>query len=102
MKFYIFNQNNSGGSFHHDSIAGIGYDVCIEAENAKEANIKAESIGLYFNGCENDIDCGCCGDRWHRVSDAGSQDDPDDCRGGCGISGYIHYNNGTIKKVEDK
>lgn len=44
--FYTFAQNNSGGSF-----------------------VIAESIGIYFDGVECDLDCECCGDRWSRYCD---------------------------------
>ena len=62
-KFYIFDQNNSGG--YWDKV--LGYVVIIEAETPEKANEKAEEIGIYFDGVENDIDCECCGDRWCRV-----------------------------------
>lgn len=62
MPFYEYRQNNSGGSFDFDADAGISVNVIIEADNAQEANYKAEDIGLYFNG---DGDCPCCGDRWY-------------------------------------
>ncbi len=62
MKFYTFNQNNSGGSFDIDD--DIAHYVIIEAANANEANNKAKSIGIYFDGVDKDIDCPCCGDRW--------------------------------------
>lgn len=65
--FYIFQQNNSGGYLEEDEKRGIGEYVFIESESAKEANSKAENIGLYFDGVENGIDCECCGDRWNSV-----------------------------------
>ena len=52
--FYLFDQNNSGGNFHHDSSNGIGYRVIIEADSADQANEIAENIGIYFNGCYDD------------------------------------------------
>lgn len=61
--FYHFNQNNSGGHFEIDD--NIAHHVIIEAENHDHANALAEQIGVYFNGCETDMDCPCCGDRWH-------------------------------------
>ena len=60
--FYHFNQNNSGGWYHNNE--DLCHHVIIEAENAAEANELAESIGIYFNGVEDDLDCSCCGDRW--------------------------------------
>jgi hypothetical protein len=63
QKFYEFTQNNTGGSFVTD------FQVChrllIEANSAEEANIKAESMGVYFNGVDEGYDCPCCGDRWY-------------------------------------
>lgn len=70
--FYYFSQNNSGGSFD-DS---LGYGIIVEADNADEANDIAESKGVYFNGCETERDCSCCGDRWYPVSDRDATDMP--------------------------
>lgn len=60
--FYTFVQNNSGGDFI------INENVCeyviIEAENAADANERAKTVGIYFNGCASGKDCSCCGDRW--------------------------------------
>ena len=60
--FYLYNQNNSGGGF--DSDDSVCHYVIIEANNAEQANDKAKSIGIYFDGCETGMDCPCCGDRW--------------------------------------
>lgn len=62
--FYHYRQNNSGGSFIIDEEAGIGPRVWIEADSASEANARAKTIGIYFNGCDSGEDCECCGDRW--------------------------------------
>lgn len=64
-KFFEFCQNNSGGSFGVDKKAGIGHYVIIEAMDADHANTIAERIGIYFDGCQNGMDCDCCGDRWY-------------------------------------
>ena len=64
-KFFEFVQNNSGGAFSFNKKAGISHYVIIEAVDARAANDTAELIGLYFNGCEKDMDCDCCGDRWY-------------------------------------
>ncbi len=63
--FFTYDQNNSGGGFDFDEHGGITHFVIIEADNVKEATEKAESIGIYFNGCDSGIDCDCCGDRWY-------------------------------------
>ena len=73
MKFYTFDQNNSGGYFANSY--GIGPCVVIQAETADHANKLAEEIGIYFNGCDEDvdgesIDCLCCGDRWCEVEES--------------------------------
>lgn len=67
--FYTFNQNNSGGRFTYNSTAGISHYVVIEADDAYEANIKAQSIGIYFDPYYN-RDCSCCGTRWSEASDS--------------------------------
>lgn len=64
MKFFSYSQNNSGGKFIINDKRGIGPEVWVEAENADDANQRAEDIGIYFNGCDDDRDCPCCGDRW--------------------------------------
>lgn len=63
MKFYTYYQNNTGGRFKiNDRVAKY---VIVEAESPEKANEIATRIGIYFNGVEEDIDCPCCGDRWH-------------------------------------
>lgn len=61
-KFYHFSQNNSGGSFDFDEIAGITHNVIVEATDYEHANMLAERIGIYFDGYR---DCPCCGNRWY-------------------------------------
>ncbi|WP_339273797.1 hypothetical protein MKY59_21630 [Paenibacillus sp. FSL W8-0426] len=61
--FYTFSQNNSGGSFKRDD--HVCEYVIVEADSAKDANTKAEEVGIYFNGCDDGTDCSCCGDRWY-------------------------------------
>ena len=101
-KFFTFSQNNSGGSFDHNSDAGIGYIVCVEAADADHANSRAKSIGLYFDGCADGIDCPCCGDRWYPAWGGG---DPvpmkygEPLKGEWGIPAYIHYLDGRIEAV---
>ena len=106
-KFFTFNQNNSGGDFVHDKKHGIGHYVIIEAENYHEANHRAEDIGLYFDGAG---DCTCCGNRWSEKypdddgtdvpviygTDVSKLKYPDRW----GIDSYIHYMDGTIKRIK--
>ena len=67
MPYFHFNQNNSGGGFDFDEATGITHHVVIEAASADEANDRAESIGLYFDGVTSGRDCECCASRWGRV-----------------------------------
>jgi hypothetical protein len=66
-KFYEFNQNNTGGSFATDS--EVCHRLLIEANSEDEAILKAESMGVYFNGVDEGMDCPCCGDRWYFPSE---------------------------------
>lgn len=107
-KFFLFNQNNSGGSFQIDHKAGISEDVIIEANSADEANSIAESVGIYFDGCEDGIDCECCGDRWYKVDESDAKAEPmiygetlDKVKKDIYRSvAFVHYLNGEVKKVE--
>jgi len=69
MTWYEFNQNNSGGSFDYDGSRGISHKVFIEADSAALANVHANYIGIYFDGCDDGHDCHCCGARWYEVDD---------------------------------
>ncbi len=64
MKFYSFDQNNSGGRFDVDD--KVCHRVIVEAKDTDEAIGLVENLGVYFDGCENGMDCDCCGDRWYR------------------------------------
>jgi hypothetical protein len=65
--FYTFSQNNSGGTF--DVNNRVCEYVIVEADSAKDANERAENVGVYFNGCDTGADCECCGDRWYEQWD---------------------------------
>ena len=69
-QFYHFDQNNSGGVFIFNN--EVSTHVIIEAHSALEANSIAEEHGIYFNGCDDGIDCDCCGDRWSRAHGEGT------------------------------
>ena len=73
--FFPFHQNNSGGEFKINNDVTI--IVVIEADNWREANYKAEEIGIYFD--ENyKIDCKCCGNRWEKLDEfSHSSDTPE-------------------------
>ena len=73
-KFYTFNQNNSGGIF--DTSNNLDKYVIIEATDYKQANAIAEDKGIYFNGCDQGLDCDCCGDRWYEVDESDGENEP--------------------------
>ena len=62
MKWFQFDQNNSGGHFVVDN--KVCHRLFIEAESFDDAVEKAEEFGCYWNGVDKGIDCPCCGDRW--------------------------------------
>lgn len=62
--FYEFDQNNSGGEFEVDE--NLCQTVIIEADSLEEAEKKAFSMGIYYDGVDEGIDCPCCGDRWYQ------------------------------------
>ena len=62
LKWFEFNQNNSGGSFIvNDKVC---HRLFIEAKSFDDAVEKAEELGCYWDGVINGVDCPCCGDRW--------------------------------------
>lgn len=103
-KFFTYNQNNSGGNFHHDKERGIGYAVVVEAHDSIDADNRAENIGIYFDGCASGMDCDCCGDRWCPAYGKGD-DEPlrygKPVTGGWGIPSYIHYLDGRVERRDD-
>lgn len=112
--FYTYTQNNSGGHFDFTPSAGISHHVIVEAENEREADERAEAIGLYWNGCDEGFDCDCCGDRWYSqqyYGDDGS-DEPTihsqpvaDAKLHKWINGpevYVHYLDGRVVGFHDK
>lgn len=110
--FFHYRQNNSSGWFKIDADAGISVNVIIEAKNAHWANQTARDLGLYFDGVDYDIDCGCCGDRWDRAYSDGDEVpsiygrsvyDPQATISsrwaGDQPEGFIHYMDGTIEAL---
>ncbi len=69
-RYFTFRQNNSGGSFDVDE--NVGVTVVIQAKDARDANRRAEKIGIYFGGRG---DCPCCGDRWYSLSETEKGDE---------------------------
>lgn len=72
--FYTYRQNNSGGEFTVNS--DVTVTVIVEADNADRADSRAEKLGIYFNGVNDDIDCECCGDRWSPAYDRDGTETP--------------------------
>lgn len=110
-KFFTFSQNNSGGHFIEDVKLGIGHHVIIEAISQNDAIERAKNIGLYFDGCENEIDCECCGDRWYMPLDESSTEPliygqnaknyiPTYVPFADGGKAFIHYLNNTIETID--
>lgn len=106
-KFYTFRQSNTGGSFDVDD--NLAHFTIVEAENYSNANIIAEDIGIYFNGCEKELDCSCCGDRWEELNewDKGTEEPmiygkrAEEYWHGISSIKYeyrIHYLNGDVKR----
>lgn len=101
MRFYTFRQNNSGGYMKRDE--NLDSYVIIEAISPGVANMIAESIGIYFNGCNSGIDCNCCGDRWDEAWD---DSDAEPMIWGTPVDAYgntdwiVHYANGMIRRGE--
>lgn len=67
LKWYQFDQNNSGGYFDVDD--KVCHRLFIEAESFNDAVEKAEEFGCYWDGVDDGIDCPCCGDRWNKWND---------------------------------
>jgi hypothetical protein len=112
-KFYTFGQNNPGGVYH-----GV-QNIIIEADSAEQANNLSFKHNIYFNVCDADIDCSCCGDRWSPVTESDGTQKPQvgsviyegseqdivknfykeiaDCEGGW-WNCDIHFSDGTSKQ----
>ena len=66
LNWYLFDQNNSGGSFIvNDKVC---HRLFIEAESFDDAVEKAEELGCYWDGVADGRDCPCCGDRWYQIN----------------------------------
>lgn len=108
--FFKFRQNNSGGSFDVDADRGIAHTVIIEARDHLEANVFAQDVGLYWDGCDSGRDCSCCGDRWYPTSAGDGTDAPEvygqPVRMGphdpkSWQNGFVHYLDGRIEPFCD-
>jgi hypothetical protein len=61
-RWYVYDQNNSGGSF-----AEPAQYLIIQAKDFNEANSLAIEAGAYFDD-SYESDCSCCGQRWYSKS----------------------------------
>ena len=69
--YYTYRQNNSGGHFiTDDKVCGF---VVIQAHDEKDADRRAQNIGIYFDGVAGGWDCDCCGDRWSNAWQDGTE-----------------------------
>lgn len=59
LRFFIFSQNNPGGTMEYDDEEGISVYVVVQEPSWSKANAKARYIGLDFTD-----KCPCCGYRW--------------------------------------
>jgi hypothetical protein len=64
-RFYVFRQNPSFQVYDE----GVGHIVLVEASTCEEANLRAQEVGVYFNGVALGRDCDCCGPRWWPVTE---------------------------------
>ena len=94
MPFYTYRQNNSGGGFVIDKKRGISVYVIIEADSTREADARAEQIGLYFDGYG---DCPCCGNRWSEFYGKPVADAKLFCERDPGRSIVVHYKDGRVE-----
>lgn len=67
-KYYVYKQSNPGGCEYYIYNKKITAYIFIEANTPKESNKIAKSIGIYFDGVKNGIDCSCCNDRWTPIN----------------------------------
>lgn len=70
-KFFEYRQNNSGGRFDIDDTLTVR--VIVEAKDQEQAIRIGENLGIYFNGCDEGLDCSCCGDRWYEPHEVNLQ-----------------------------
>lgn len=95
--FFYYRQTNSGGSVFVSEKKGIGHVVWIEAIDEKDADARAEEIGIYFDGCSSGRDCNCCGDRWSRARLDESVDESDKIQKDH-VSSFIHFWDRSFEK----
>ena len=96
MAWFLFEQNNSGGGWDIDDY--VTTEVWIEASAAIHANAFANDIGIYFDGVSEEIDCGCCGDRWYEVTNRDAKKEPKLDFSAWGNPGFVYlYRSGATR-----
>lgn len=102
VRFFTYRQNNSGGSFDRND--DLDVVVIVAGTSARDANSRAERLGIYFDG---EGDCECCGNRWSAAYDEGDEEPlvygktPEAYVAGDWSSPIIiHYPDGSKRKVE--
>lgn len=103
LKWWHFNQNNSGGYFIINDV--VSEDVFIQERSAKAARSKAESVFEDYSQY-----CGCCGERWsYWIDDEDGTDEPQiygepisspEAGGMFHDLATLHYFDGRIEKVK--
>lgn len=109
MKWFEFDQNNSGGHFDVDD--KVCHRLFIEAESFNDAVEKAEELGCYWDGIDKGIDCSCCGNRWSKWDDEPVDIEPyfndieeyaqflADSFGWTTPDVRLYYNDGNVKEI---
>jgi len=88
---YSFRQNNSGGFYTKPA----KYIIVNGARDSEHATEIALAAGMYLNGVQARVDCGCCGDRWYghdcefETLESAIKEANDGDRGNDGIRQYI-------------
>ena len=102
-RYYLLNQNNSGGYFITDDTLGIGENIIIEARNYQDVLNKLQEFKSKYKGFFKY--CSCCGERWYYSEDefeeAPFEINLDVFHYGSDII-YVHYLDGTINKMKAK
>jgi hypothetical protein len=106
MKWFLWDQNNSGGSFVEDE--HLTTRVFIQAETGAKAEAKAFDFGVYYNGVEDGLDCDCCGDRWYSPEEVSLPKAETieeyaqylvDNYGWCSPDARLFYADGSVKEI---
>lgn len=106
LQWFTYSQNNSGGRFHKD----MPLYLHVEAPSADMANARAVEQGAYFDGCEQGMDCECCGDRWSDAYGEGYEDRPEPGLDSPFMSSFLSRTagvwyvpwNGPVEKIDAK